>query len=194
MTSQKSMNSILSTNDALSVSSSIELETPHVVSVMFQVDTMNEGAAHGGHSSVPLNYQLAPIQRTLTLQDIFGKPVDYSTLSQLCRIRLYKSLTNGGQDFVESGTKSDEPSNFACVTLNHTGITFTFNEYQVAPYSEGSPKISFTYGELRPFFSPSSPVFQAVEQSISTPLSTNKIELDQEEQQALQDFNKRIGE
>ncbi len=148
--------------------------TPEFVSTMLQFYSMYEGAAHGGTTLVPVNYELSPLRKSLSLEDAFGKPVDYSVLSQLCKLSLYKTLPD--QDLIDQGTS--KPDDCRCFTLDKNALIITYGDYQVGCYADGHPQVKLSYGELRNMFAPSSPLYQYVLQSNGAPVTQDKNELE----------------
>lgn len=100
-------------------------------------------------------YTIKPF-RKLSLRDLLGQEVDYEAIADLCQIKLYQTLTNGGEDFVENSTTA-EAGNLSNFYVDKDGVTFLFQPYQVAPYSEGMPEVTLSWSELKRLVKPSAP-------------------------------------
>ncbi len=97
------------------------------------------GGAHPGTMIYGLNYARATgkeigLKSVLTLIGATLQQVsDYST--QTLKEKL-------GDAFIAKGALPTE-ENYWMYSINDKGVTFIFNEYQVAPYSEGPQRVSF---------------------------------------------------
>lgn len=152
-----------------------------------------EGGAHGNTASVPLNYSLEPTLKPIkNLEQFFGRSVDYDTLRRLVKIELWNTLGNTDETFIDPGTKdADSFSNF---NFDESGITFKFGQYQVAPYSEGMPEVTFDYGAIKSMFSQKSPVWDLVAKSPTPQRDLRASTLQAEEKKAHDEYLKRTGE
>lgn len=168
------------------------LETPHLVSIVFHYNKFC-GGAHGDSWSVPFNFQVLPVAKKLSLNDLFGKPVDLNILSNLCRLELYKKLNNSDSMSVMSGTDPKDAKNLSLFCFDKTGVVFYFEPYQVAPYSEGPQELRLSYGKLRKIFAPGSPVYKFVQESKDQALELDGAKLAAEAAAAAKNFDKRMG-
>ncbi|MBN1339164.1 MAG: DUF3298 and DUF4163 domain-containing protein [Bacteroidales bacterium] len=114
------------------------------------------GGAHGLTMSNFVNISLTD-GRPLTEDDIFIE--DYSTvLEQLLNNKLRKM--NGiqeGEWLSSSGFFVDTISNPGRFYINHSGIGFIYNVYEIAPYSTGVTELFFTFDELQAILKPGFP-------------------------------------
>ena len=64
-----------------------------------------------------------------------------------------------GQDMYDPkwATEGTAPTkdNFAVMTIDDSGVTFTFQSYQVGPYAIGRPAVTYSWDELRQYMNPS---------------------------------------
>lgn len=152
---------------------------------------MYEGGAHGNTFLVPLNYRLEPHLKEISIEQFFGKPVATDVLRTLIRTELWNTLGNTDEDFITKGTEND--TDFDDFNFDQDGITFKFGQYQVAPYSEGMPEVTFDYGEIKSMFSPKSPVYSLVLQSQAKQRDLREATLTAAEAKAKQGYMKRTG-
>lgn len=159
------------------------------------IDTTNYDYIGGIHGNAGLGttiYKMHPF-RKVTLPDLFGQKVDYKLISDLCQLKLYQSLQAGDTKFVNGGTEAAEDS-FACYSIGPDGITFTFQQYQVAPYSEGMPSVTLTWGELNPLIKPSSPVYAIAQKAKPSTIAVDAKLRKKEKAVALSSFLKRTAQ
>lgn len=147
------------------------------------------GGAHGTTSIKSLNFRLQPYKE-LALDDVLGGPVDYKVLSDLAQIELYKQLNGGDKAMVESGT-GPFAKNYDTFTFDRKGVTFYFDPYQVAPYSEGPQQITLSYSVLKPLIKSNSVVTGWTQGIKPAPQATNDSLRSQQKQAALKEFLKR---
>jgi hypothetical protein len=139
----------------------IQSLTPDLISVDMNFYSFT-GGAHGNAWTVPFNYKLtANGPKEITIANVFGKKPDLKALQNLIRPRLWNELypddDGGDREWIESGTA--ELADFQCISVDKEGVTFNFQQYQVACYAAGAPSITLTYAELQDQFAPSSPVY-----------------------------------
>lgn len=149
------------------------------------------GGAHGNSYIKSYNIRLKPFKE-LALDDVLGGPVDYKILSDLAQIELYKQLKGGDKGMVESGT-GPFAKNFDTFTFDKKGVTFYFDPYQVAPYSEGAPKVTLSYSVLKPLIKSNSAVSRWVHGIKAAPVASDDSLRSQQKQAALKEFLKRTN-
>ncbi|HNK64416.1 MAG TPA: RsiV family protein [Anaerolineales bacterium] len=103
-------------------------------SLKYEVDAYFDGAAHPGHYSATLNYDLAS-DRLVTLDELFLPGSNYlQVISEYCKAELAKR--DIGFDGFSAGA-DPLPENYTHWNLSADGLIITFDEYQVAPYAAG---------------------------------------------------------
>jgi hypothetical protein len=65
-----------------------------------------------------------------------------ATLTQVSEHASQELKKKLGDSFIAKGATPTE-ENYWMYSINDKGVTFIFNEYQVAPYSEGPQRVSF---------------------------------------------------
>lgn len=114
------------------------------------------GGAHGATDFIQFAY------------DDDGTPVDLDALfvsgshyleriSEYVRPVLREKLESENaylENMFEIGTKSD-PGNYMVYTIGDGGITFVFQEYQVAPYAAGSQRVTVPFDAVADILNPS---------------------------------------
>lgn len=129
-----------------------------LASLRLELSSYYAGAAHPSGILHTLNYDLGTGER-LELGDLFTEGAPYlQRLSELARERLYAELGDAAlPDFVEPGT---EPvaENFDGWSLTGQELVVTFDEYQVAPYAAGMPRVSIPFATLRTILDPRGPL------------------------------------
>jgi hypothetical protein len=63
------------------------------------------------------------------------------TIAPYVAAQLHSTLPSTDQDFVDDGTAPTE-DDYANFTVQPDGVTFIFDPYQVAPYSDGQQKVT----------------------------------------------------
>ncbi len=142
---------------------------PRFISVGFYFNNYF-GDADGVIENVSFNYDL-DTQRELSLQDFTGGPVDYNLISDLCRIKLFQTLSSGEESMILEGSEP-RADNFCCWFLNDKGITVKFSQYQVAPHAVGMPEVNISYEELKSVILISSPAAAAKACAVLPPVSS----------------------
>jgi len=108
-------------------------------SLKYEVDAYFDGAAHPGHYSVTLNYDLAS-DRLVTLDELFLPGSNYlQVISEYCKAELAKR--DIGFDGFTAGA-DPLPENYTRWNLSTDGLIITFDEYQVAPYAAGAQVVT----------------------------------------------------
>lgn len=118
------------------------------------------GGAHGSHKETAYSIFTATGQ-IITEKDLFCDDclnqiteLILATLVKENGVNQAKDLENIGFFEVESISPN---GNFL---INDKGITYLFNEYEIAPYVMGAIKVFLPYKSLAPYLHPSSPVRQ----------------------------------
>jgi hypothetical protein len=112
------------------------------------------GGAHGGTSITPFMFDESGKQ--LVLKDLFIPDSTYlETIADLARPRLKARLEENGMYADDMFTPGTEPTeeNYAVFSLSDAGITFTFGQYQVAPYAAGMQEVTIPFAELNDILS-----------------------------------------
>lgn len=124
-----------------------------VLSVRFEVEQYAAGAAHPGHASYVLNYELAS-GRLLPLAALFRGGSDYlKAISEYCVAELKKRDVLVFEDGAEP-----KAENYLVWNLQQSGLLITFDEYQVAPYAAGPQTVLVPYTLLRDVLDPAGPL------------------------------------
>ncbi len=128
--------------------------------VSYQVVTDSfTGGAHGNKTIDNGVFSLATLSQ-LSLSDIF---VDASLPELHAALRQKLMEQNGCQSLDELAEKGQftAPAEIVATDnffVNNEGITWTYDPYEIAPYSVGVVIISLTWDEVRPFMMPDTPV------------------------------------
>lgn len=112
------------------------------------------GGAHGGTTFWPFYYDARG--RELRLSSFFADTRYIERITAAVRPRLKYDLERDGMYVEELFLAGTEPSegNYVVFSLSDDGITFRFNEYQVAPYAAGTPRVTVPFSELRDILLP----------------------------------------
>lgn len=114
-----------------------------VFAVLFKISYYMAGAAHPGHYSYSLNYDLHE-GRVLALSDLFQPDTDYlEAISAYCMNDL---KTRGRLEWEEGAVPT--PENYRVWNITPDGLLITFDEYQVAPYAAGPQAVMVPYDQL----------------------------------------------
>jgi hypothetical protein len=112
------------------------------------------GGAHGGTTLSTFAYHGAA---RLALSDLFVPGAPYlSRASRYAQTVFRQKLIDAGiffEDMFAPGVTPTE-ENFAVFSLGKDGITFIFQQYQVAPYVAGNQTMTIPYAELSDILSP----------------------------------------
>lgn len=127
-----------------------------IISIRFNIQGDIIGQAHGFHKHVTLNYDLKNGEE-LTLADLFKADSDY--------LKVIADYANGvlskdpaaNKELIDEGTKPT-PENFKLWNVKPNGLQFTFEEYQVAPYSAGAQTVLVPYTLLNEVIDIDSPI------------------------------------
>ena len=107
------------------------------------------GGAHGGSALVDLHFDLAE-GTFFTLRDLSDEP---EKLLEEIRRDVLRSIWESGEedwyfdDYSETVSAKDDFT----FTLDETGITVYFSEYEIAPYAAGMPEFLIPYANISRF-------------------------------------------
>ncbi len=107
------------------------------------------GGAHGGVSLWP--FMVDAEGEELSLPDLFLTDDYLKNIADVVRPRLKKQLEEAGaynEEMFFVGTEASY-GNYLNVLLSDEGITFRFNQYQVAPYVAGMPEVTVPWSEFK---------------------------------------------
>ena len=117
-----------------------------VWSIKYDISFYSDGAAHPGHYSITVNYDLARGSE-LFLPDIFLPGSNYlQVISDYCKSEL-ATRDIGFDGF--SGGADPLPENYTRWNLSTEGLVITFDEYQVAPYAAGAQVVTVPFSVLQ---------------------------------------------
>ena len=121
-------------------------------SIQYLIYFYSDGAAHPGHYSISVNYDLAN-GREITLDELFLPGSDYLTIiADLCKTDLtIRDIAFEGF----SGGADPLPENYTRWNLSNDGfLVITFDEYQVAPYAAGAQTVTIPISQLQSIANP----------------------------------------
>jgi hypothetical protein len=103
------------------------------------------GGAHG--IQVRKTFSFSPDGQLLTINNLFNNPKDLETFSKIVRSKLLKR-ENAQTDWINDGA-GPKIENYQSFIVKDDGVVVLFDQYQVAPYSDGQiditiPTSSFT--------------------------------------------------
>jgi len=108
-----------------------------IISVRLSVEGMQGGRAHPYHTYRILNFSLSQ-NKVLSLNDIFKPSARYlNVFAKYTSDSLNKTLHD--KFMIANGTAPDA-KNYQTWNIEPDGILITFDEYQVAPYSDGGAR------------------------------------------------------
>ncbi len=117
-----------------------------VWSIKYDVSFYSDGAAHPGHYSITINYDLAN-GRQIALAELFLPGSNHlQIISDHCKTDLAaRDITF---DMFSSGA-DPLPENYQHWNLSDSGLVITFDEYQVAPYAAGPQTVMIPFSVLQ---------------------------------------------
>lgn len=128
----------------------------NLISIRFSIIFNSDGAAHPGHYSRTLTYDLEG-GLEVTLEHLFLPGVDYLTpISGYCIAALRQR--DFGLDDSWLGGASPIVENYRNWNVTGDGLLITFDEYQVAPYAAGPQEVVIPYTEIAGILDPSGPL------------------------------------
>lgn len=104
-----------------------------------------EGAAHGTYANTYVNYDIES-GKIVTMNAIFT-----SGFEKLLVPAIRQRLEENGTELLVEPEEIQLPKQFRITT---EGVDFIYGLYEIAPYSEGEPKVSFENGELTSILTP----------------------------------------
>lgn len=122
-----------------------------IIAILFQISFYSAGAAHPGHYSHALNYDLRA-GKVLSLDDIFLAGY-LDMISSTC----LSDLKNRGVLEWEDGAQP-VPENYQVWNITPEGLLITFDEYQVASYAAGPQSVMVPKDILQPLLRPDGPL------------------------------------
>jgi hypothetical protein len=149
--------------DSLTISHTIALFKPEILSLEFSLWSYYAGAAHPNAHTETLNFQLHP-SRQLKIENIFSPSGNYlNFLSEYCIADLHRQqpqhwhnaaerteqLRNVKDDWILRGS-APEARNFERLSFTKHGIVIHFDPYQVGSYAEGRFEVFIPSYEIRP--------------------------------------------
>ena len=124
-----------------------------VWSVKFDVMIFVDGAAHPGHYSITVNYDLGQ-GRELALDDLFLPNSNYlQVIADYCKAELSKRDI-GFQDVMFNSGADPKPENYQRWNISNDGLIVTFDEYQVAAYAAGPQTVTVPFSALQSVINP----------------------------------------
>lgn len=136
-------------------SSVIKSNDSHILSFRFVFQGYIGGKKHPYHYHRVLNYDLENDEK-IELSDLFRPGEDYLVvLSNYTRKALFKRLEDTEMILVGTGPHEE---NFRNWNIKPNGLLITFDDYQVAPSSNGAQTVLVPYAILKPLVSSDSPI------------------------------------
>lgn len=128
-------------------------ETNGILSIQFKVYFYAAGAAHPGHYSSAINYDLRQ-GRVIALADLFKPGADYlNFISTTCIADLKARDMLAWEDGA-----LPKAENFQSWNITPDGLLITFDEYQVMPYAAGPQAVMIPYAKLTDLARPDGPL------------------------------------
>jgi hypothetical protein len=116
-----------------------------IISIRFDMQTYFTGAAHPADTSQAVTFDL-DLGRELSLAELFVPGADFlATISKYCVAEL-NNRDIGFQGFELGATPT--AANYRNWNIAPTGLMFTFDEYQVAPYAAGPQTVIIPFKVL----------------------------------------------
>ncbi len=131
----------------------------HIMSIRFSVQGYIAGMAHPYHSHLVFNYDLDSGEQ-LQLDDLFMPHSNYlAYMANYARNILLRRLSN--KEMIDTGTAPDT-ENYSNWNIKPEGLLITFDEYQVAPYVNGTQTVLIPYSVLKPMLEPDAAIAACV--------------------------------
>lgn len=124
---------------------SVDMLTPRVAVFHNYNYSYAEGAAHGAYANTYVNYDIES-GKVVTMNTIFT-----SGFEKLLVPAIRRRLEENGVELLVEPEEVRLPSQFK---ITADGIDFIYGLYEIAPYSEGEPKVTFDNGELTSILTP----------------------------------------
>jgi len=155
-------------HNTLSIDYDVDVIHPNplsLVSIRLNIEGMQAGRAHPFHVYRVLNFDLSN-NKELALSDLFKPKTNYlQSLSKYSSEKLTASLKD--KWMIASGAKAN-PTNYKNWNIQADSILITFDEYQVAPYTNGPQEVEIPFSELKNIFSPNALIISEAKDASST--------------------------
>jgi serine/threonine protein kinase len=123
-----------------------------VAAWQYDCATWPAGAMHPVSSPTTLNFDLRT-GREVALSDLFRSGADYLSVLSSGAIQQLSYLQGYQPDMARQGA-SPVDKNFAAFAVTTEGLQVTFADYQVGPYSIGTPTVFYAWQQLAPLLAP----------------------------------------
>lgn len=143
----------IAAGSSFDVQYSIVSQRGDVWSIKFDISYYADGAAHPGHSSITLNYDLSNGSEIHLDQLFFPGSPYLQVISDNCKTRL--AARDIAFDIFSSGA-DPLPENYKRWNITNEGLVITFDEYQVAAYAAGPQIVTISFSELQGTINPQS--------------------------------------
>jgi hypothetical protein len=125
-------------------------------SLILQFTGYADGGIRDYHFNRTINYDLEH-GRILSLEDLFVENAAYlKFISSYCIAELSRKNNGLYAGYQEGADPTLE--NYRNWNITYEGLRITFDEQQVAPYTEGPQPVLIPYSELSPFIHPQGPL------------------------------------
>ena len=124
-----------------------------VWSIKFDISYYSDGAAHPGHYSTTLTYDLSNGSEIHLDQLFFPGSPYLQVISDNCKTQL--AARDIAFDMFSSGA-DPLPENYQRWNISNEGLIITFDEYQVAAYAAGPQIVTIPFSELQGTINPQS--------------------------------------
>lgn len=155
-------------HNTLSIDYDVDVIHPNplsLVSIRLNIEGMQAGRAHPFHIYRVLNFDLSH-NKELALSDLFKPQANYlQSLSKYSSEKLTASLKD--KWMIASGAKANL-ANYKNWNIQADSILITFDEYQVAPYTNGPQEVEIPFSELKNIFSPKALIISEAKDASST--------------------------
>ena len=133
-------------NNSLELDYQITGQNSNFISIKF-IGYLYGGGAHGSNINISYNFDLRTGQE-IKLADLFRPDSNYLNAISDYTINELKSRNLGDSKQIEEGA-SPKAENFKTVNISDTGLLFTFEDYQVAPYVVGQQTVIILFEKLK---------------------------------------------
>lgn len=155
-------------NNTLTIDYDVDVIHPNplsLISVRLNIEGMQAGRAHPFHVYRVLNFDLSH-NKELALSDLFKPNANYlQSLSTYSSQKLMASLKD--KWMITNGAKAN-PANYKNWNIQADSILITFDEYQVAPYTNGPQEVEIPFSELKNIFSSKALIISKTKDASST--------------------------
>jgi hypothetical protein len=145
----------------ISISYTIGLAQDDLISVLFDVGSYYQGAAHPNSFTRALNFDLRN-GKPLKLADLFKPGAKYlQAISAFAIADLKKQGSEKGllEDQIKEGA-APTPKNYQSWTIRKQGLGINFDAYQVGPYAAGPQFVLVPFSALKDLINPDGPIGQ----------------------------------